>query len=400
MMSLGGPAQLMGPGGASSDSGADALYATDHFGREIKIAEVDVPGPDGTVLQDLGVPSVDGDGNVWFSAAILEGRQLRWRIFTANPDAPLSDPVAFAIPAASEAGGSPVMRIDPRPVRAGDGSVIFSTEMSGGGDAVFKVSAGKLVRLVRTGERLDDGRIVRKIVFGTLQPAGQGEVALSAYLMPGGQAELLISESGAIKVIAAEGVAAPGGTHYRAGFGPPAAIAAGHEAIVAFTAHTDHGDSVFLYKRGTTHQVLSTGAPCRHGTISYVSTERPGLSPDGAVAVLANCAGTPTIFLVDGGKTRALVRAQQQAEYPGQFSQLGGPQLSRYGTVVFGAIGSDDIDRLFALSRTGRMQRIAPRQLERFDRPVLDAASEISHTVSPATLSINQGGTSAYLGGR
>jgi hypothetical protein len=400
MMSLGGPNQLMGPGGALSDEGADALYAVDHFGREIKIAEADVPGPDGIVLQDLGVPSIDDAGNVWFAAAILEGRQLRWRIFSANPDAPLSDPVARTIPAASHAGEIPVMRVDPRPVPAGDGSVIFSSELARGGDAVFRVSADKLIRVVGTGARLGDGRVIRKIIFGTVQPAGQGQVVLSAYLAPGGQAELLVSESGAISVIAAEGAAAPDGTHYHAGFGPPAAISAGREAMVAFSAHTDRSDGVFLYNGGTTRQMLSTGERCRRGSVSYVSTERPGLEPDGTVAVLASCSGTQAIFLVDDGGARTVVRAQQQADYPGQFSQLGGPQLSQSGTVVFGAIGSDHVDRLFAISRTGRVRRLAPRELERFDRPVLGAAAEISHTVFAATLSISQNGTIAYLGGR
>jgi hypothetical protein len=398
MMSL-GPGQLGGLGGALGDRGADALYALDHFGREIKIAEVDVPGADGLVMQDLGVPAVGGDGTVFFGAAILSGRELRWRIFSANPDAPLSDPVALALPAAAQDGDTPVMRVDPRPVPAGDGSVIFSTEIAGG-DAVFRISAGRLTRLVRTGARLDDGRIIRKIVFGTVQPAGPAQVAFSAYLAPGGQAEVLVTDAGTIKVIATEAGAAPGGGHYLAGFSAPAVAFAGSETAVAFTAHTEQGDGVFIFDGKSTRRVLSAGERCQRGTISYVSNERPALGRDQTVAVLAACSGNPTIVMVDGRGARSVVRAQQQADYPGQFSQLGGPQLAGSGTLVFGAIGSDDIDRLFAMLPSGTMRRVAPREIERFDRPVLNAAAEISHTVSASTVSVNQHGTIAYLGGR
>lgn len=400
MMSLGGPRELNGPGGARSNDGADALYALDHFGREIKIAEVDALGPEGIVMQDLGIPSVSDDGNVWFGAAILDGRQLRWKIFSANPDAPLSDPVVLAIPAVDKSQGVPVMRIDPRPIVAADGSVLFSTEVVGGGDAVFRISDGKLIRILRTGARLADGRVVRKVIFGTVQPLAQGEVALSAYLTPGGQAELLVSSDGSIKVIAADGGGAPGGGHYVAGFSPPAAISAGHGTAIAFTARTNGGAGVFEYSNGAVRRLLSTGERCKRGTVSYVSRERPGIGPDGAVAVLAACSGTSTIFMLDGASARSIVGAQPRADYPGQFLQLGEPQLSGSGTLVFGAIGNDQIDRLFAISHGGRMRRIAPRELERFDRPVLDAASEISHTVSAATVSINRHGTIAYLGGR
>jgi hypothetical protein len=68
---------------------------------------------------------------------------------------------------------------------------------SSGDDGLFKLAHGKLTRLVRTGERLPDGRIVRVITFGSVRAETNGGVAFLGYFEPGRQAEIMVSETAA-----------------------------------------------------------------------------------------------------------------------------------------------------------------------------------------------------------
>jgi len=110
---------MIGLDGASS-SGADALYALDRNGREIKIAQTGSVGPDWVVLEDLGLPSVASDGAVLFGAAREWNHQVRWSIFVAQPDS--GAVLHVALPDSFEGGSALEMRADPRPqLRKGRG---------------------------------------------------------------------------------------------------------------------------------------------------------------------------------------------------------------------------------------------------------------------------------------
>src|SRR5258708_1646720 len=184
----------------SISQGSDALYAVDRHGHEVKIAQTGSAGPDWVVLEDLGMPSVASDGTVLFGAARERNHQLRWSIFVANPDS--GSIIRVTWPTSSEGGSALDMMADPRPQQTSDGGIVFLAHESSGDDGLFKLAQGKLKRLVRTGERLPDGRMLRVITFGSVRPESQGGIAFLGYLEPGGQAEMMLSESGAITILA------------------------------------------------------------------------------------------------------------------------------------------------------------------------------------------------------
>src|SRR5260221_10777545 len=214
----------------SFSNGTDALYAFDRHGREVKIAQTGTAGPDWVVFDDLGLPSVESDGAVLFGAARNWKAQLRWSIFVAEPGTGSVLPVV--LPTSSEGGSDLDMRADPRPRQSSDGGVVFLAHESSGDDALLKLTQGKLTRLVRTGERLSDGRMVRLITFGSVQPENQGGIAFMGYLEPGGQAEMMVSENGAVTVLALQGKQLPNREHFKS-FGLPASTATADGPMVA-----------------------------------------------------------------------------------------------------------------------------------------------------------------------
>jgi hypothetical protein len=388
MMSLGGPTGLEN---GHILGGADALYAIDRAGREVKIADTGTAGPAGVIFQDLGIPSVAADGSVLFGAAIVRNHQLRWSIFVAKPDSRSSVPIAV-MPSADDA---PEMMADPRPVSTPDGALIFAAHDSSEGDAVFKLLDGKLSRLLRTADRLRDGRIVRSIGFGSVQPAGRAGVVLLGKLQPGGEAELLLSDSGAITVIASEDDEGSQGVHFRS-FGLPAASASDAGTLVAFTARTNRGPGLFRYTHGKLSQVLSGARSCRSGKLNYLSTASPGLNGDGVIAIHGSCSGNDGIFLVRNGTATMVMRAHQESGYDGQFSYIGDPLLSDAGDVFFGATGADGMHRVFSVF--GRnVSQVTPVE-DPFEDRIVHSSMSRKHTVEGASMSINQRGQIAYLG--
>src|ERR1700723_4196386 len=126
-------AYMLGLDGSISQ-GADALYAVDRDGREVKIAQAGSAGSDWVVLEDLGMPSVASDGTVVFGAAREWNRQLRWSIFVANPDSGAIFRVA--LPTSSDGGSALDMRADPRPQQTSDGGIVFVAHESSGDDGL------------------------------------------------------------------------------------------------------------------------------------------------------------------------------------------------------------------------------------------------------------------------
>jgi len=372
-------------------NGNESLYAMNAAGREVEIAHTGTAGPDGAIVQDLGIPSVAQDGTVLFAAAILDKHNLSWKMYSANPDS--GESVAMSVSQNSEL--LPDMRFDPRPVASSDGAVIFAAHQSKG-DAVFRLLDGRLSSVLRTGDATRDGRAIRSLTFGTVATGSRGQVALEAYLQPGRQAELLVSANGPATVLAAEGDAAPGGGRYRSGFGAPAATASGNDPIVAFTARTSRGHALFLYSHGKVRRVLADGTACKGGRIKYLFPGRPGLMAGGTLAVLASCSGTPAIMLVTRGAAKMVLRTEQDTEQGRSFYYVNSPMLSASGAIFFGATGTDDVDRIYSMSRDGAMTELAP--LQTFDREISDPGP-LMHTVSSAAIAINQDGVVAYLGG-
>jgi hypothetical protein len=380
----------IGLDGAMSQS-TDALYALDRHGREVKIAQTGSAGPDWVVLEDLGMPSVALDGTVLFGAATEWNHRLRWSIFVAEPDS--GSIFRVALPTSSEDGSALEMKADPRPQQTSDGGVVFLAHESSGDDALFKLARGKLKRLVRTGERLPDGRMVRVITFGSVRPESQGGVAFLGYLEPGGQAEMIVSESAAITVLALQDKQLPNSEHFRS-FGLPASTVTADGPLVAFTARTDRGAGLFTFARGRLRKVLSQSASCGLGHIDYLSPASPGLNDQGALAVLGRCSGTMGIFLVKRGAAELVVNANQATDHGTRFDRLGDPVFNE-GTVFFGALTADGASNLFSIFEGKITQFVATEVPE---RDIADRGSANRHTIEVVSVSINQLGQMSYLG--
>jgi len=383
-------AYMMGLDGSISQ-GSDALYALDRNGREVKIAQTGSASPDWVVLEDLGTPSMALDGTVLFGAAREWNHQLRWSIFVAKPDTGSISRVA--LPTSSEGGSALDMMADPRPQQTSEGGIVFLAHEFSGDDGLFKLAQGKLKRLVRTGERLPDGRVVRVITFGSVRPESQGGVAFLGYLEPGGQAEMMLSESGAITILALQDHQLPDSEHFRS-FGLPASTVTADGPLVAFTARTDRGAGLFTFARGRLRKVLSQSASCGLGYIDYLSPASPGLNDQGGLAVLGRCSGTMGIFLVKRGAAELVVNADRATDDGTRFDRLGDPTFSA-GTVFFGALTADGAISFFNLFE-GKITQFAPTGMP--ERNVADPGGAKRHTIEATSVSTNQRGQIAYLG--
>jgi hypothetical protein len=375
----------------SISQGADVLYALDRDGREVKIAQAGSPGPDWVVIEDLGMPSVALDGTVLFGAASAWNHQLRWSIFVAEPDSGAI--FRLALPSSIEGGSDLDMTADPRPQQTSDGGIVFLAHESAGDDALFKLAHGKLKRLARTGERLPDGHTVHVITFGSVRPTSQGETAFLGYLEPDGQAELMVSETGAISILALQDRSLPSGEHFRS-FGLPSATVTADGPLVAFTARTDCGVGLFTFAQGTLHKDLSQSASCGLGHIDYLSPASPGLNDLGALAVLGRCSGTMGIFMVRRGTAEWVVNADHATDDGTRFDRLGDPMFSE-GTVFFGALTTDGATSFFNIFE-GKITQFVPTAMP--EREIADRGSANRHTIEVVTMSINQHGQMAYLG--
>ena len=370
---------------------ADVLYALDRDGREVKIAQAGSPGPDWVVIEDLGMPSVALDGTVLFGAASQWNHQLRWSIFVAEPETGAI--FRLALPTSTEGGSDLDMMADPRPQQTSDGGIVFLAHESSGDDALFKLAHGKLKRLARTGERLPDGRTVHVITFGSVRPTSQGEIAFLGYLEPDGQAEMMVSETGAITILALQDKQLPSGEHFKS-FGLPSATVTADGPLVAFTARTDRGVGLFTFAQGTLHKDLSQSASCGLGHIDYLSPASPGLNELGALAVLGRCSGTMGIFMVRRGTAEWVVNADHATDDGTRFDRLGDPVFSE-GAVFFGALTADGATSFFNIFE-GKITQFVPTAMP--ERDIADRGSANRHTVEVVTMSINQRGQMAYLG--
>ena len=375
----------------SISQGSDALYARDRDGREVKIAQTGSAGPDWVVLEDLGIPSVALDGTVLFGAAREWNHQLRWSILVAEPDTGAISRVA--LPRSSDGGSDLDMIADPRPQQTSDGGIVFLAHESAGDDALFKLAHGKLKRLVRTGERLPDGRTLHVITFGSVRPTSQGEIAFLGYLEPDGQAEMMVSESGAITILALQDTQLPSGEHFRS-FGLPAVAVTADGPLVAFTARTDRGAGVFTFAQGRLRKVLSQSASCGLGHIDYLSPGSPGLNDLGALAVLGRCSGTMGIFLLKRGTAEMVVSADHATDDGTRFDRLGDPKFIET-TVFFGALTTDGGSAFFNIFE-GKISQFVPMEMPQ--RNIADREFANRHTIEVVTVSINRHGRIAYLG--
>ena len=204
---------------------------------------------------------------------------------------------------------------------------------------------------------------------------------------------MMVSESGAITILALQDKQLPSGEHFRS-FGLPSATVTADGPLVAFTARTDRGAGLFTFAQGTLHKELSQSASCGLGHIDYLSPASPGLNDLGALAVLGRCSGTMGIFMVKRGTAELVVNADHATDDGTRFDRLGDPVFSE-GTVFFGALTADGATSFFNIFE-GKITQFVPTAMP--ERDIADRGSANRHTIEVVTMSINQRGQMAYLG--
>ena len=397
---------LNGGGAALQMDNTQAVYASDSNGVPILITGIGMTTRDGGTVTEVGVPSMMPDGRVIFGAETQPkdtNIKPRWNIFIGNADAVPSHRLLAAIsPKALQADCTPSFKGDPYPVADMDENIAFISTVPHARDALFFYSHGKLTCMAKAGEKTLQGHEIAILSFGSPQMGEDGQIVFTGFLgdstKPAGhrQALLLASVAGGVTELAVEGEYGPNHTLYQRPFGLPAALPTERGTMAAFTAKTPTGAALFLYSGGSMARILPTGTLTSVGPVSYLSAGRPGLMADGTTAVLAGCAHIPAIFRLTRQRLDLRIQRGQLTPFGTELESLGDPVLTASGAMFVGATDSDDHEKLYVLSPDDAFFEVGESEL--IYRIAMGAQKH--HSIFTGTLTVNQHGDFAYLGGR
>jgi hypothetical protein len=385
-----------------------AVYASDSNGVPVLITAVGMRAPGGGVVTEVGVPSMMPDGRVIFGAETQPkdaNIKARWNIFIGNADAVPSHRILAALnPKALGADCTPAFKGDPYPVADLDENIAFISTVPHGRDALFFYSHGKLACMVKAGAKTNQGSEIAILSFGSEQMGEGGQVVFTGFLGDSAkpsahrQALMLASVTGGVTELAVEGEYGPNHTLYQRPFGLPAALPTTLGTTVAFTAKTPSGAALFLYSGsgGSMARILPTGTLTSVGPVTYLSAGRPGLMADGTTAVLAGCARIPAIFRLTHQRLDLRIQRGQLTPFGTELESLGDPVLTASGAMFVGATDSDDHEKLYVLSPDDAFFEVG--ESEFIYRIAMGAQKHPA--IFTGTLTVNQHGDFAYLGGR
>jgi hypothetical protein len=397
---------LNGSGADLQMDNTQAVYASDSNGVPILITGIGMKAPGGALVTEVGVPSMMPDGRVIFGAETQPkdtNIKARWNIFIGNADAVPSHRMITALnPKALGGDCTPAFKGDPYPVADIDENIAFISTVPHGRDALFFYSHGKLACMAKAGAKTNEGHEIAVLSFGSPQIGEDGQVIFTGFLgesaKPSGhhQALMVASVSGGVTELAVEGEYGPNHTLYQRPFGLPAALPTPRGIMVAFTAKTPSGAALFLYSGGSMARILPTGILTSVGPVSYLSAGRPGLMADGTTAVLAGCARIPAIFRLTRQRLDLRIERGQLTPFGTELESLGDPVLTASGAMFVGATDSDDREKLYVLSPDDAFFEVGESEL--IYRIAMGARKH--HSIFTGTLTVNQHGDFAYLGGR
>ncbi len=397
---------LNGNGADLQMDNTQAVYASDDSGVPTLITEIGMKAPGGGVVTEVGVPSMMPDGRVIFGAESQPkdtNIKPRWNIFIGNADAVPSHRIIAALnPKALAVDCTPAFKGDPYPIADMDGNIAFISTVPHGRDALFLYSHGKLTCMAKAGEKTNEGHEIAILSFGSAQMGDDGQVAFTGFLgdsaKPSGhrQALMVASLGRGVTELAVEGEYGPNHTLYQRPFGLPAALPSQLGTMVAFTAKTPSGAALFLYSGGSMARILPTGTLTSVGPVTYLSAGRPGLMADGTTAVLAGCARIPAIFRLTRQRLDLRIERGQLTPFGTELESLGDPVLTASGAMFVGATDTDDREKLYVLSPDDAFFEVG--ESEFIYRIAL--AAQRHHSIFTGTLTVNQHGDFAYLGGR
>jgi hypothetical protein len=397
---------LNGNGADLQMDNTQAVYASDESGVPTLITGIGMKALGGGVVTEVGVPSMMPDGRVIFGAESQPkdtNIKARWNIFIGNADAvPSHRMIAALNPKALVGDCTPAFKGDPYPIADTDGNIAFISTVPHGRDALFFYSHGKLSCMAKAGEKTNEGHEIAILSFGSAQMGDDGQVAFTGFLgdsaKPSGhhQALMVASLGRGVTELAVEGEYGPNHTLYQRPFGLPAALPSQLGTMVAFTAKTPTGAALFLYSGGSMARVLPTGTLTSVGPVTYLSAGRPGLMADGTTAVLAGCARIPAIFRLTRQRLDLRIERGQLTPFGTELESLGDPVLTASGAMFVGATDTDDREKLYVLSPDDAFFEVG--ETEFIYRIAL--AAQRHHSIFTGTLTVNQHGDFAYLGGR
>ena len=397
---------LNGNGADLQMDNTQAVYASDESGVPTLITGIGMKAPGGGVVTEVGVPSMMPDGRVIFGAESQSkdtNIKPRWNIFIGNADAvPSHRMIAALNPKALGGDCTPAFKGDPYPIADMDGNIAFISTVPHGRDALFFYSHGKLTCMAKAGEKTNEGHEIAILSFGSAQMGDDGQVAFTGFLgdsaKPSGhhQALMVASLGRGVTELAVEGEYGPNHTLYQRPFGLPAALPSQLGTMVAFTAKTPTGAALFLYSGGSMARILPTGTLTSVGPVTYLSAGRPGLMADGTTAVLAGCTRIPAIFRLTRQRLDLRIERGQLTPFGTELESLGDPVLTASGAMFVGATDTDDREKLYVLSPDDAFFEVG--ETEFIYRIAL--AAQRHHSIFTGTLTVNQHGDFAYLGGR
>ncbi len=408
---------LQGDGAGLAMASSEALYASDSTGKSVLITAVGLPSPGGGNFTELGVPSMMPDGRVLFGAETTpKNGQPFWAIYAGNPDiSPLHRVQWVDIKPGKDC--VPEIKGDPYPVSDSDGNIAFMARLNESGkadrdrdDALVLYADGVAHCLARSGGRTSHGHKIAVLSFGSPEMGDTGQVVFNAWLsfpvdkkdagaidVPLGhrQALLIASLNGSVNEIAVEGEYGPNHTRYMRPFGLPTALPSPLGTEIAFTAKTPSGAALFLYSDGEMARILPTGTLTVEGPVTYLSPGRPGLMTDGTTAVLAGCARVPIVFRLAHQRLDLRLQRGQLTPFGTELESLGDPVLTADGSMFIGATDTDENEKLYELDGNGAFFEVGDEEL------IYKISTAIHHhSIFTGTLTVNQHGDFAYLGGK
>lgn len=413
IISLTGPAQAvsltLGADGAElAMDHVAVLYASRPGGSAVPILRVGDSAPGGTI-SEFGAPYQLIGGRVLFGADVIDAAQHEsWNIFVANPGAHGDIQVTRALEhAAISPGCAPRFVEDPSPVANADGAIAFAAPVKPGIDALFVYREGELRCVARTGDKTDRGHQIARFSFGSLQLAADGAtIVANAYLHGDGVSHAAlwwhddplaiveIAPGRPISEIAVEGETAPGGKRY-AVLGLPALAGANGEVVFADDGPGEN--SVYVFEHRRTRLALERGAASPGGPIIYIGQGRPGMAPDGSIALRGASRSREMILRLDQRGRIRIVATAHETSAPGELTSFGDPVAAVGAATIFPALDSAGDQGVFFADPRGSIHEVDTA-------PLHDAAFEIDaparHFVASPTLSVAPDGSFCYLGGR
>jgi hypothetical protein len=366
--------------------------------------------PGGGTVSEMGVPSMMPDGRVVFGAEVatpgVKGSTERqqWNIFIGDPEARLERRMTALEIKSKPSWCNPVYHGDPYPVADADGEIAFMAALGSERDGLLLYSHGALSCLAESGTRTNEGDEIAVLAFGSPQMGDHGQVIFNAWLRSATDPSkshvqsLLMATRGGVHELAVEGQLGPNRTEYQRPFGLPSAISSPQGTLVAFSAKTPAGSALFLWDGRAMVRVLQTGTATPLGPVSYVSPGRPGLMADGTTAVLAGCARIPMIFRLTRGLLDLRIQRGQLTPLGSIIESLGDPVLTGSGAMFVGATDTDGREQLYELSGNDEFFEVGSPEM--LYRVAYDGEEERPHTIFTGTLTVNQHGDFAYLGGK